>query len=49
MKRLHLFHHDPDQTDADIDAKLDETRNELVRLGSKVLCEAPAEGSSLSL
>jgi phosphoribosyl 1,2-cyclic phosphodiesterase len=49
VKRLHLFHHDPDQTDDDIDAKLDETRRELVRLGSKTVCEAPAEGSDLVL
>ena len=49
VKRLHLFHHDPDQTDKDIDAKLDETRKELGRLGSKVVCEAPAEGSELVL
>ena len=49
MKRLHLFHHDPDQTDSDIDAKLDEARKELLRIGSKVLCEAPAEGTSLVL
>ena len=49
MKRLHLFHHDPDQTDDDIDTKLAETRAELVRLGSAVVCEAPAEGSELVL
>jgi len=49
VRRLHLFHHDPDQTDADIDAKLEETCKELARLGSKVACEAPAEGSSLIL
>jgi len=49
VKQLHLFHHDPDQTDADIDLKLDETRKELARLGSKVVCEAPAEGSELVL
>ncbi len=49
VKRLHLFHHDPDQTDADIDLKLDETRKELARLGSNVICEAPAEGSELVL
>ncbi len=49
VKRLHLFHHDPDQTDTDIDAKLDETRRELVRLGSPVVCEAPAEGDELVL
>ena len=49
VKRLHLFHHDPDQTDIDIDAKLDETRKELARLGSNVICDAPAEGSELVL
>ena len=49
VKRLHLFHHDPDQTDDDIDAKLGETRRELERLGSKVVCEAPAEGDELVL
>jgi phosphoribosyl 1,2-cyclic phosphodiesterase len=49
VKRLHLFHHDPDQTDADIDAKLAETQKELQRLGSRVACEAPAEGSDLVL
>jgi CheY-like chemotaxis protein/phosphoribosyl 1,2-cyclic phosphodiesterase len=49
VKRLHLFHHDPDQTDTDIDAKLDDARKELARLGSKVICEAPAEGDSLVL
>jgi len=49
VKRLHLFHHDPDQTDNDIDLKLAETRAELLRLGSRVLCEAPAEGDELVL
>jgi phosphoribosyl 1,2-cyclic phosphodiesterase len=49
VKRLHLFHHDPDQTDADIDAKLEETQSELQRLGSRVVCEAPAEGDQLVL
>ncbi|MGQ0510644.1 MAG: response regulator [Betaproteobacteria bacterium] len=49
VKRLHLFHHDPDQTDADIDLKLEETRKALAQLGSKVHCEAPAEGSALML
>jgi phosphoribosyl 1,2-cyclic phosphodiesterase len=49
VKRLHLFHHDPDQTDEDIDLKLAETRAELARLGSRVLCEAPAEGDELVL
>ena len=49
VKRLHLFHHDPDQTDEIIDVKLKETREALERLGSKVVCEAPAEESTLSL
>jgi len=49
VKRLHLFHHDPDQTDADIDRKLEAARAGLAKLKSSVQCEAPAEGSSISL
>jgi ribonuclease BN (tRNA processing enzyme) len=49
VKRLHLFHHDIDQTDDMIDLKLKETRAELARLESKVECDAPAEGSTLVL
>jgi len=49
VKRLHLFHHDPDQTDDDIDQKLADARAVLGRLGSAVQCDAPAEGSSLVL
>jgi len=49
VKRLHLFHHDPDQTDDDIDLKLKEAREALARLGSNVVCEAPSEGSKLVL
>jgi CheY-like chemotaxis protein len=49
VKRLHLFHHDIDQTDDVIDLKLKEAREVLKRLGSKVECAAPAEGSDLVL
>jgi CheY-like chemotaxis protein len=49
VKRLHLFHHDPDQTDDDIDLKVAETREALRLLGASVECEAPAERSSLRL
>jgi hypothetical protein len=49
VKRLHLFHHDIDQTDDAIDLKLKEAREGLARLGSKVECDAPAEGSTLVL
>jgi CheY-like chemotaxis protein len=49
VKRLHLFHHDIDQTDDVIDLKLKDAREALARLGSKVVCDAPAEQSTLSL
>jgi ribonuclease BN (tRNA processing enzyme) len=49
VKKLHLFHHDPDQTDDAIDRKLDDVRAALAKLGSEVICEAPAEGSALVL
>jgi CheY-like chemotaxis protein len=48
-KRLHLFHHDPDQSDDDIDRKLDETRAHVSRLGGSVECDAPAEKSRVVL
>jgi phosphoribosyl 1,2-cyclic phosphodiesterase/CheY-like chemotaxis protein len=49
VKRLHLFHHDPDQSDGDIDAKLAEARAALEKRGAALACEAPAEGSELVL
>lgn len=49
VKRLHLFHHDPDQSDDDIDLKLKEAREALSRLGVDIPCEAPAEQSRLVL
>lgn len=49
VKRLHLFHHDPDQSDDDIDLKLNEMREALQRLGSSVQCDAPAEKTRLTL
>jgi CheY-like chemotaxis protein/L-ascorbate metabolism protein UlaG (beta-lactamase superfamily) len=49
VKRLHLFHHDPDQTDTVIDLKLADAREALGRLGSKVQCDAPVEESTLVL
>ncbi len=52
VRRLQLFHHDPDQTDDDIDAKLSEMRAALAKLGGpgcRVQCEAPAEGTELIL
>ncbi|MFM9980190.1 MAG: response regulator [Burkholderiales bacterium] len=49
VKRLHLFHHDPDQSDDDIDRKLDETRAHVARLGGSVEVDAPAEKYNLVL
>lgn len=49
VKELHLFHHDPEQDDDAIDAKLLETRMALQKLGSKVLCNAPAEGMEIQV
>jgi CheY-like chemotaxis protein len=49
VKRLHLFHHDIDQTDEVIDLKLREAREALQKAESKVECSAPAEGSTLVL
>ena len=49
VKRLHLFHHDIDQTDDVIDLKLKDAREALAQLGSRVECEAPAEASTLVL
>jgi CheY-like chemotaxis protein/phosphoribosyl 1,2-cyclic phosphodiesterase len=49
VKRLHLFHHDPDHNDEIIDLKLRECKEALFRLESDVVCEAPAEKSRLSL
>ncbi len=48
VQTLCLYHHDPDQRDAQIDAKLAAARKKLKELGSKTVVEAPAEGSSYS-
>lgn len=44
VKRLHLFHHDPDQDDAAIDDKLAVAKSVLAERGSTTLVDAPAEG-----
>lgn len=40
---LFLFHHDPDQTDDDIDRKVETVRRRLEEMGSTTVCVAPAE------
>ncbi|MBF0159306.1 MAG: response regulator [Magnetococcales bacterium] len=43
VKGLYLYHHDPDQTDAHIDKKLEQSQQLLASLGSKTCCFAPRE------
>lgn len=49
VKKLYIFHHDPDQSDADIDRKLDLAKQFLEKTGSGVQCFAPAEGDEVEL
>jgi len=49
VKALYLFHHDPDQDDDDIDAKLSKARAMLEERGSSVVCEAPTEKTHIKV
>jgi phosphoribosyl 1,2-cyclic phosphodiesterase len=49
VKTLCLFHHDPDQYDKDIDAKLRHAKSLLKKLGSKTKCVAAREGDKFQL
>jgi len=44
VKSLYLFHHDPDQADKDIDAKMDAAADMLAKRNSSVKLETPKEG-----
>ncbi|MEQ8508593.1 MAG: response regulator [Rhodospirillaceae bacterium] len=45
VKHLHLFHHDPDQYDDDIDRKLSVAQEKMAALNPSTRVEAPAEGA----
>jgi len=49
VKSLHLFHHDPDQADDDIDRKLSVAIEKMKTLAPDVEIAAPAEGQSYSI
>jgi len=49
VKELYLFHHDPDQRDADIDAKLETALALLEQRKSATRCEAPKEKHTIKL
>ena len=48
-KTLYLFHHDPDQTDDDIDAKLETAVNLLAKRNSNTEVLAPREGQRFKI
>ncbi|MBW2675216.1 MAG: response regulator [Deltaproteobacteria bacterium] len=49
VKKLYLFHHDLDQTDDDIDNKLEVARTILEERGSSTICIAPKEGETFGI
>ncbi len=46
VKKLYLFHHDPDQTDDDIDVKLEQAKQAVSERNAETEVVAPAEGDS---
>lgn len=49
VKNLCLFHHDPDQNDDMIDAKLADAQQRLAEKGSSTVCMAPGENTRIRL
>ena len=49
VKRLGLFHHDPEHSDEDIDREVDECRNRIHSAGSDLDCFACADGMVVEL
>lgn len=49
VKRLYLFHHAPERTDADLTRILDELRDDIARRGSALEIGVAAEGEELSV
>lgn len=49
VKELHLFHHDPDQDDEDIERKFKTATSLLKQMGSSTICVAPAESQTFKI
>jgi len=49
IKTVYLFHHDPSQTDTDIDIKLETMKSVLTKKKSAVQCVAPKEKQSFKI
>lgn len=49
VKRLILFHHDPDRTDDDLDRQTDICRDIIMKAGVNIACHAAAEGMEIEI
>lgn len=49
VKRLGLFHHDPDRTDDDLDRQIDACRQRIAAAGAHLDCFGAAEGMTIRL
>jgi phosphoribosyl 1,2-cyclic phosphodiesterase len=49
VRRLCLFHHSPDRTDAALERLVGDAREDLIRRGSALLLDAAAEGEELAV
>ncbi len=49
VKRVGLFHHDPDRSDADLDRMVDRCRTRIVKSGVALECFACADGMTVEL
>ena len=49
VRRLALFHHDPERDDSAVDALLEAARTEVARRGGEAECLAAAEGMELAI
>jgi ribonuclease BN (tRNA processing enzyme) len=49
VKRLGLFHHDPDRSDDDLDREVDECRDRIAKAGGTLDCFACAEGMTVEV
>ena len=49
VKNLYLFHHDPDQSDDDIDTKIEIAKKLFTEANSKTICHAPIAESRIQI
>ncbi|MDH7568293.1 MAG: MBL fold metallo-hydrolase, partial [Armatimonadota bacterium] len=49
VRRVALFHHEPERTDTEIDALVEACRREMQRRGASFQCDAAAEGAQIDV